>query len=59
MGLYGSPDLDNVYRKIEKNYKKPFYKNMLNWVLAIIDIFILLLMGISKNNILAFCVWIV
>lgn len=59
MGLYGSPDVGNLYTepKEPKRRKKEGYKpqkNLWVWiVIIIIDILILLLSGITKNDILA------
>lgn len=55
MGLYGSPDTGNLYSNIKRDWnktKKPFYKNWFVWLLVILDIFIVFLNGMTKDNIL-------
>lgn len=52
MGAYGSPDLGDIYNeKVTKTNKKPFYKSILFWLLAI-NALILSIVGITQSNIL-------
>lgn len=52
MGLYGSPDVGNLYteRKEPKRPKKDYYK--LIWVLIVLNILVLVLAGVTKDHIL-------